>query len=252
MVVGLQQFRRLPQAFFLDENKANGLPEGTKGAVQAGVTDQDDGKVIEKGFTLPYAIDPAVTYLDYQCWPVTELDPGLALHRPLPQHAAPADTLASAFVDDPAGLAASKDGTNIDCKDTFADVIQRVATSEYRFAIAGRAWRLGLPPTIPGVRFVRGKGGTRLAVTPDRPQRVLGPRLVGNYGGVPVFYSAWELWYTVSRPPAGQVVAPPNLLAGIRGDQVLPDAVQPPYGTTDQNARKQKLSGFITGGGGQR
>lgn len=247
MVVGLSNLRGIPKSFFLDENRANGLPEGTGGAVQAGVTDSDDGRFVEKDFTLPYATDPAVTYLLWECWPVTELDPGTALHKPLPQSARAADTLASGFVDDPAGLSNSTQGTNLDSQGNYTDVVQNMATSEYRFGIVGRAMRLGLPPTIPGVRFVRGKNQTRIPATPTWPQRVWGPRVVMNTGGVPVFYSTWELWYIVALPPAGQVTAPPDLAAHIRGDQQLPKDVLPPAGTPDQNSRKQKLSGFITG-----
>lgn len=199
--------------------------------------------------TLPWALVPGGSWLDYSAWVEIELDPGFVVHKPLPQGTANADTLATqlfedyAFLKDPDAVpgaggfkpdapTTSGSGVNLDSEAQGTDYIQRMATSTYRFVLLGTGLRAGYQVPIPGLKSVAG-----VPATPDNPQRAFN-RIVGNaVGGIPIFYAEWELHYMIALPmKTGVAPVPPNLALRIRADANLPAAVLVPFMQTDQDA----------------
>jgi hypothetical protein len=223
----------------------------------AGISDSDNGPLIEQSLTTPWVINPVVSWLDYRCWIEVHLDAGIVLHKILPQAAQDVDTLAIALADptsptikpNPPAIQPASLGTvdldqfkgsqnpqdpgaiNLKSVGTYKDFTQRMATSTYRFVLRGYGLRAGYQVPVPGLISVAG-----IPAIPDGKQWSLGNPLVGAYGAVPVFYNEWELWYLVSVPPRYQQKPPPNLAQHVTADQQLPNGIQVPYSQTDQNS----------------
>lgn len=212
--------------FFQDENKA----QGATGRTEVGKSNVDSGQLAELGVQLPWVKDPEYSYLVYDCWVECVLDPGIALHRPLPQSPSPIDTLASADV---AVIASSLDtthGVNHASQGRFTDIAQRMANSEYRFILHGFALRAGYKVPIPGLKSVAG-----VPAIPDYPQRAYN-KIVDNCSGIPLFLAEWELHYFVLLPPTSEQLPPPNIADHIRPDVKLPEGMNVPLSQVDQNA----------------
>lgn len=205
------------------------------GDYQAGVSNLDTGEPIENGVKLPYPQQPSISWLYYNCWLEFELDAGIVTHRHLPQSDPNPDTL-GVIPFDATALETTIGGVNTKTLDSsFNDFSQRMAHSVYRFCLKGNAIRVGLQVPIPTAV------GTMVAnckPIPDdeRPQRAFN-KLVANYGGFPVFYAEWELWYTVTVPPTQQQLPPQNPASKIVSDQIPPtDGIQVPFTVPDPNA----------------
>lgn len=216
----------MPLRFFIDENKAQGLPQGTLPPFQAGVSNTETDSNVEQGLTVPWFVDPENTWVAYNCWLECHLDSGMALHRPLPQKPQAVDTLSPLDLDD-AGFASSTDGVKLKSSGSFADLVQRVATSEYRFALRGYAVRAGYKVPIPSLKSIGG-----VTATPERQQAH--NVVVGNLSGVPLYLAVWEIWYIVALPPKADQAVPDNLAEHIAGDAVPPpDGMQVPCSEPD-------------------
>lgn len=230
----------IPFLYFTDENLSNRLPAGASYPVQAGVDDQDIGAFAETGFGLPWLIDPVNTWLNYRCTIEADLDAGIAIHKPLPQGSPGEmimDSLGVTDVYDPRLAAGANEGVRTVSQDEFADVVQKMATSSYRFLLRGWAVRAGYQVPIPKLVSVAGVRAIPLA-------RQWGVNeVVANCCGVPVFLAQWELWYGVTLPPSKNVLPPANLAAHIRADAKLPDEMQVAYSLPDSNAVKQPTFG---------
>ena len=212
----------------------------------------------ERDLGLPWLLDPVRSWLAYDIWLEVELDPGTVLHKPLPQQADPVDSLTAAYFDDK-GYDAAKGGTLIGSASSALDVIQRMATSTYRYTLVGHALRVGFQVPIPGLKTVGGQ-----PAVPTAPQRAYN-RLVANWsGGVPVFYAAWSLPYLVARPArsspglqggvfGGRIMAPvpPNPALAIRADAQLPELVRLPQAVIDEAAAPLALVAVPPPGQGQ-
>lgn len=220
-------------SIFLDENVAAGLAKNAN--FQSGISDTDPGTVLEQDFLLPWVADPATSWLNYQNEIQCYLDAGLVRHKSLPQRAQTTDTLASSFLTD-AKIDQSIAGMNLKSQGQFADSVQRMATSSYRFVLKGFGLRAGYKIPVPGIKTVAG-----VTAYPDEIQWSRGNVVVGNYSGVPIFFNQWELWYFVIVPPKEQQVPPPNLAQHIRGDAKLPKGMQAPFSPTDQHAQTASL-----------
>jgi hypothetical protein len=214
--------------FFQDENKAQGI---TGSQVQAGISNADDGRIIEKGITLPWLFNPRYSWMAYQCWIECHLDSGMVLHKPLPQSNPEPDTLASGFVSPlDNDFESNVAGVNLKSTGNYTDVVQRMANSDYRFVLKGYGMRAGYQIPIPGLKSVGG-----VDAVPD--ERQFGQNtIVGNCSGIPIWYAEWDLWYFVNLPPTKAQVPPPNVALHIAGDQQLSPTIQAPYSQPDGNA----------------
>lgn len=214
-----------------DENEAQGVAGGASARFQAGVNNVDNGLFFEQGITLPWAVNPEISWLEYNCWIETYLDAGMALHKPLPRKNPDPDTLGSFDVDDPAAMIASTLGVNLHSGGGYADVIQRCASSTYTFVLKGWAFRAGYKIPVPRLVTVAG-----VAAVPAERQWSRGNMVIANMSGIPLYANAWELWYYVASPPDGDETVPANLAQHIRGDAVPPAAIVVPYSQPDTNA----------------
>ena len=221
---------RLAVRMFQDENKLAGLPPGLTQPIQAGISNLDTGENPEVAGVWPWLSAVEASWLEYRNWVEVILDAGMALHKPLPQKAQRVDTLANGFIHD-FTFNKLKVDTNLQSLGDYADIIQRMATSDYRFALRGYAVRVGYKIPIPGIKTIAG-----IPATPAERQEVTGPYLIGNSSGVPVWAARWDLWYYVGEPPQQAQEAPPNLAENIRGNVKLPDTQQIPISQPDQNS----------------
>jgi hypothetical protein len=201
--------------------------------ILAGVQDYDDGSLPELGVNLPWTVDPIASWLDYRCWIECYLDSGLVLHKSLPQTQQDADTLGSISVFDPK-LDEFIGGVNLVSEGKYTDTIQRMATSEYRFCLRGWGTRAAYQIPVP---YLISVGGVPAFPDDSEKQYALGNVLRANYSGIPVFFNAWKLWYTIAVPPTKAQVPPPNVAEHLNGDAQPPStAMAASYGQPDQNA----------------
>lgn len=228
-----------------DENLAQGIPANSK--FQAGVSDVDSGLEFERQANIPWCINPAISWLDYQCNLECMLDAGVALHKPLPQGPASpgtaghVDTLASEDLYDYAGIEKSKNGINLTSVGGFEDVVQQMATSTYRFRLRGYGLRAGYKVPIPTLKKVAGVP----AIPAERQWAV--NKIVSSASGIPIWLGQWDLWYYVTLPPKEDQVPPPNLALHVRGDAELPQSIPAPLSQPDTNAvagAPPQLQGF--------
>jgi hypothetical protein len=187
--------------------------------------DPDSGQSPDSGITLDTLLAPEVSWLNYQCWFETELDPGTALLKSLPQASYPIDTLSS--VDAYATTAQSAKGSvNLTSQSKQADNVVRVTTSTYKVTLKGYGVRVGYDIPVPGLVSWAG-----VKPVPGK-QWDSGPQIIDQYCGIPVYLVAWKLEYFVPVPPAvpaGQrQFAPPNLGAMIADTNTPSAKVQIP------------------------
>lgn len=201
---------------------------------------------------LPWGINPINSWIDYRCWVETILDPGMVLHKPLPQsNPTPVDTLALINCQDPNldQNQPSLGGVNISSLNKQVDIVQRMASSTYKFILRGWGLRAGYQVPIPGIVQIGG-----IQPTPIFPQRA-SQMLVGNISGVPVFRAMWELHYCLILSPQAsvkpQVPVPFDPALHIRPDQTLPKELPVPVTIPDQAHTEGTLSKSVatTGGG---
>lgn len=233
----------MPVPFWKDENLVQGVPGGS---FQAGISNVDDGSLMEQYFTVPWVINQAASWLDYRCWVECELDSGAALHKPLPQTPRDYDTIAAGFVSD-ANLDSNKSGVKLQSAYApagFTDVIQRMATPLYRFVLKGYGLRAGYKVPVPGLKTVAG-----VPVTPAERQWSRGNVMVGSVGYIPLWWNQWELWYFVALPPQGEEIPPDNLSEHLSSSVQVPEAIQVPYSPADSAAAAGGgPQGFFIGG----
>lgn len=203
----------------------------------------------------PWAIDPEATWLSYNCDLEVVLDPGSALHKPLPQSYPDWDTLAGIDITSEA-FASSTAGINLNSHSRAVDIIQRMASSTYRFILRGQSLRAAYRVNIPGIARIQSAGPVVRAV-PTYPQQAR-HQLAGNLlGGIPLWYATWELHYLLTVSPKAtspaMVPAVPNPAAHIRPDAQLPTVVRAPFLVPDQHSvagqvqqvQQVPLGGFI-------
>jgi hypothetical protein len=211
-----------------------------------GIPDGDDDRQFpEQQIELPWTLNPEFSWLFYDCWVEVHLDAGMALHKALPQRADPVDTLASVAIDQ-GDMDAKISGVNFSSASTGKDVIQRMATSTYRFVLKGRGMRAGYQIPIPGIVKVGG-----VPAIPERVQTAY-DKIIGNLSGIPMWYAQWELHYIVNYSPGNvgseDAPVPFNPALKIRPDAELPEGVQLPQTQTDARAVQgnpvDKIEGF--------
>lgn len=212
---------------FLDE-KENGLFDEDSAAVQ-----------IEAGALLPTPNERA-NWVYYDVTLGYALDPGIVVHRNLPQVDNEPDTLAScdAYQDDMDMLTGL--GVNLKSNDQFTDTVQRKAHSQYWFKLWGQAMRVGEQIPIPGLKTV---GGVK--VIPCKVPKEFGRqfpqwaynKIVGNYSGLILWYARWNLWYTIASAPKKQQDPPQNVGQHVSADTPTIAGMQAPLSEPDDNAK---------------
>ena len=223
---------------FQNENLVRGLAEDSP--FQVGISDLDPGAVLEQGVTIPWMSDASASFVYYDCWITSYLDPGIVVHRHLPQ-ANPSlpDSLGVTTLNDGSADKYEDDGVNTKSKDSFNDIVQRMAHSQYWFCLRGLALRIGKQVPIPKILLICGQ-----VAVPHYPPEMAYNKIVGNYSGIPLWKAEWALWYTTSVQPRYNVVPPTNLAAHIRADQQLPDELQAPFSQPDPNAQPAEPPGL--------
>lgn len=215
----------------INENVGQGLPRNSK--FQVGVTDVDSGLIIEQGIRLPQSNGERATYLYFECSIGTMLDSGIVVHNTLPQVDNTPDTLASDGYGTP-DFSLLTNGVNLQCKDQYRDIVQRMGHARYWFRIWGKAMRLGIQIPIPGIKFI---GGVPAIPYDKNPQWAYNsPVSGGSYSGVPLWRAEWSLWYTTAVPPVNSVFPVSDPTTRISLDDDADQSIQVPYSRADDNA----------------
>lgn len=225
---------------FVNENIGARLPQNAK--FQKGVSNRDQNFPNEGA--LPWVIEPEFTWLYYDTGIETYLDSGAVVHRRLPQENPAYSTLGHNTPDKdklyndignlPSGL-----GVNLDCKDQFKDIQQRMGHSHYWFRLWGQALRFGYQIPIPKIVKIAGVE----AIPYDKnPQWAYNRILTGvDYGGVLVWHAQWSLWYTILEDPAKDHIEPELVrdpVSGASGKDKIPQVIQAPFGVLDDNFQR--------------
>lgn len=134
------------------------------------------------------------------------LDSGIVVHRRLPSVDNDPDTLASCVITDPDVDKLTGRGVNLKSHDSFEDVVQRMAHSQYWFRLWGQALRVGEQVPIPSLKSIGGVD----AISHDAEPQFAYNKIVGNYSGLVLWHGVWSLWYTLAKPPKTQQKPPPN------------------------------------------
>ncbi len=200
--------------------------------------------------SFPGVVQPLYSWLAYENVLRVELDPGMVLHKPLPQTNPAVDSLSSL-----SGRGGASDpydyyqdvmgsvGINMRSLSQQADIIQRMATSTYRVRLRGYGVRAGYRVPVPAILRI----GSAVPVPDVGTWAEEG--VLANYSGVPIYFSRWELWYLVPVPPSvTSLPPPPNLAAHIRGDAVLPKTILAPLSVPEVGAPLPPLANLIQGG----
>lgn len=238
----------------IQENTAQGISGGATNPFQIGVNDVDAGTIMEANLEIPWVRSPEESWLDYSCWLESRLDPGIAVHLPMPQSAQDWDQFGTDTPNSLGMAARSHGGPNLVSSGKFEGTVQRMAVSRYRFILKGAGVRAGYQPSIPKLLKVGG-----VDAVPDGEQVVDGPRIIGNYGGVPVYFASWTIPYTVAIPTISNETPPTNLAQriGAVAPSNLPTGIQTPFSAPDSNSQTSgpnkgtiDLQTAIEGGGG--
>lgn len=179
--------------------------------------------------------NPEFSWADYNCEIFAELDPGLAIHKPLPQADDVADSFATLDYQDAEYPKSQKDYT-LKSNSTGSDVVQRMATSTYRICVRGFAIRAGYPIPIPGLVSFAGK-----TPTPLYPQRVW-RQSQANISGIPINFARWELWYQLSVPVTDDTIDkyPADPSSGMTANNTPPADIKVPEGVFGGEAVQQE------------
>lgn len=215
---------------------------------RTGRVNQDDTRPVESGILLPWLQESSAGYLYYDCTVAVVLDSGIVIHNRLPQVDRIPDTLSSVDITDSRIAEITDLETNLNSRDDYEDIVQRMAHSRYWFRLFGRAMRIGYKVPIPGIRVI---GGQKAIPHDKNPQLAFNtPVSGGNYGGVPLWMAGWSLWYTTARPPFKQDIHQIDLAGGVNGIVPLPrEGIQSPYSAPDDNAVRSippSQAGFTT------
>lgn len=228
-------------------DRAAGLAIASRRPQIAGATlqgrwqDPDNLKNVDAGVEIQGLCDPELSWMQYENSISTHLDPGMVLHKTLPQSLAQIDTLATvdAFAANAqgfTGIGKNGSGINTISKSRQSDYAVRASTSSYRVCLQGWGMRAGYQVPVPGLSKFGG-----VTPVPDK-QWTSGQRIVANYSGIPIYVCGWRLWYYIPVPPTANQLPPPNLYQGIGGDAVppaniplpisVPEISPPPVDTT--------------------
>ena len=221
---------------FVNENVAAKL--STTNPYQVGESNVDNNEVLEQNIALPWAADPAGSYVYYDCTVGVMLDSGIVVHNRLPQsNPNKIDTLATVYTDDPAFEHLTAYGVNLNSKDQYKDIVQRMGHSRYWFRLWGQALRIGYRVPIPGIKTIGGVPAIPYDKNPQWAYNRIAPG--GNYSGAILWHAAWSLWYTTDAPPVNSQIPEVDPSAHISGSTPPPAqqrGMQMPYSQADDSA----------------
>ncbi len=204
----------------------------TLGSPPPGKGNQPDGNLFEATLkTILRNLDPENSWTEYQIEVVEEEYSNVVRHkpspaidrtlstgdpfgnpskgpRPLPDGVlgpVPIGQKASA-ADDAVGAigAPSKNGPNP------PDYFQRAATPTRRIALQGFAVRVGYRVPVPRIVSVGG-------IAAVEEYRWAAEKVISSIGDIPVFRTAWQIWYMLADAPAGPLPWPANPVLGTDG-----------------------------------
>lgn len=217
---------------FQNNNKTFDIVESSD--FQVGRSNSDDSTVIEQDIGLPWASDPAGSYVYYECLVGQMLDSGMVVHNRLPQVDKGIDTLAVTSLDANNLDSITTEGVNLTCKDQYQDIMQRMGHARYWFRLWGQALRIGYRIPIPSIKYI---GGVPAVPYDRNPQWALNAIVPGgNYGGVILWRAQWSLWYTTLVPPVNNTIPAADPSAHISGDTQPPTLMQAAFSQVDSNA----------------
>ena len=219
---------------FKNENVRSGLPRDSK--FQVGRADADSDKTLEENISLPWASEPAGSYLYYECMIGIMLDSGIVVHNRLPQVNRAMDTLGSSFTDAADLDTITNKGVNLNCQDQYTDIVQRMGHARYWFRVWGQAMRIGYQIPIPKLKTIGGVAAIPYDKNPQWAYNAICPD--GNYSGLILWRAQWSLWYTTVVPPVSQSIPLADPSAHIRGDTQPPTKIQSAFSDADDNAEK--------------
>lgn len=227
---------------FKNENVAAGIPD--KSQFQVGTSNVDPNDIVEDGVLLPWPTEPRASWVYYECTVNVMLDSGIVIHNRLPQVDNTPDTLSICDLDDSRMDSIATGGVNLQSKDQYTDIVQRMGHSRYWFRLWGQALRIGHQIPIPGIKYV---GGVPAIPYDKNPQWAFNRILPGgNYGGVILWHAAWSLWYSTATAPRTQEIPVADPMAHISGTVPPPrKGIQVPYSGPDNNAVKAVSSGNV-------
>lgn len=190
--------------------------------------------VLEQGIAIPWANDPAASWVYYDCAVGSMLDSGITVHNRLPQVDNDPDTLASCSISDPSLDTISVGAVNLTCRDQYEDIVQRMGHARYWFRLWGQALRVGHRIPIPGIKTI---GGVPAIPYDKNPQWAFCKIAAGaNYSGVILWHAQWSLWYTTAVPPKNNTIPTVDAAAHTNGTAAIPPGMQSPYSSPDDNA----------------
>lgn len=211
-------------------------------------TDVDNNSNLEQGVDIPWASDPAGSYVYYDCQVDTMLDSGIVVHNRLPGVNNAADSLSSVALDSTTMDQITNMGVNLKCNDQYQDIVQRMGHARYWFRLWGQALRIGYKVPIPGIRTI---GGVPAIPYDKNPQWAFNRITPGaNFGGLILWHASWSLWYTTASPPVNNTIPVADPSAHILGTAKVPSGIQAPFSVADDDATNTQPTptGFIATG----
>lgn len=207
-------------------------------------TDVDNNDNVEQGIDLQWSSDPAGSYLYYDVTVGSMLDSGIVVHNRLPQVNNAPDTLSTIALDDPSLDFLTGPGVNLKCADQYQDIVQRMGHSRYWFRLWGQALRIGYQVPIPGIKTIGGVPAIPYDRNPQWAFNRISPG--GNYSGLILWHAQWSLWYTVAVPPVNNTIPAADPSAQIQGDAPIPDSIQAPFSSADDDSVAGTIFGLKT------
>lgn len=213
-----------------------------KNNYQVGISDVDDGTVLENNIQIPVLGSSDRTWLYFECVVEVMLDSGIVVHNTLPQVDRTADTLASGYMND-MSFDDIDGGVNLKSGDQYKDIIQRMGHSRYWFRLRGRALRVGKKVPIPGIKTIGGVPAIPHDNNPQWAYNAIAPG--GNFSGNILWKAAWSLWYTTAVPPVSQDIPLLDPAARTSTEAQKFGLIQAPFSQPDDNAVKFTPLGVV-------
>lgn len=232
---------------FQDNNTVFGIP--AEDDFQVGISNVDPAPIgaAENGFLLPFPADPEYSWIYYECTVSAVLDSGIVVHNRLPQVDNAPDTLGACDYADPNFPKLTTGGVNLQSRDQYTDIVQRMGHARYWFRLWGKALRIGLQVPIPRLVTIGGVPAVPYDKNPQFAFNRIAPK--GSYGsGLIMWHAEWSLWYTTAVPPQTNDIPAAEPSIQVNRDTPKPSGIQVPYSGPDDDTVKFAPPGGAAGG----